>query len=530
MAMGAQMAGGDRAELAHEARPSTGPSLTGRASLNAVASFLEYGVRALVELVVSPLLVAGLGVSLYGAWRVLWQWTGYVWGASGRSAQALQFAIANRQWTASPQQKRELVGAALVVWLLFAPLLVAAGALGVWLAPVLLDVPQGQVTGLRVAAAVLVLDALAVTVVTLPRSSLQGENLGYARMSVTPVMVALGGALLVLAVRLGLGLPGVAAATLTTTLLTGAVFLKITRRRLPWFGASRPSRGVVRWFLGLSIWFLGWKFVLELMIASDVLVLAVFAPLAMVAAFALTKFVTDSLVQALSLLVQATIPGIGGHVGTGRTAHAAALRGEVLALVWLVGTAAGATVVVWNESFVGLWVGEDLFAGRAVTVVLVVLALQIAVIRTDTFLIDVALVPRIKVLAGSAAAVASITLAAIAAGPLGLGVVGLCLGLAAGRGVLGVAAPLAVGRLLGIPVRVQLRAIARPLLTTAVLFAAAYALAGELSVGSWPMLVVAVGATVVVGATAAAASGLSRAQRGRLVVRLRWLARARRSR
>ncbi len=524
------MGGGDRVELARPTRPSGGLSLTRRASLNAAASYLEYGVRGIVELVVTPMLVGGLGASMYGAWRVLWQWTGYVWGASGRSAQALQYAIANRQWTASTQQKRELVGAAFVVWLLFVPVLLVAGALGVWLAPVLLDVPASQVGELRLAAAVLVLDALAVTVATLPRSTLQGENLGYVRMSITPVMVAVGGALLVLAVKLGLGLPGVAAATLTTTLLTGAVFLKVTRRRLPWFGMSRPSRATVRWFFRLSLWFLGWKFVLELMIASDVLVLALFVPLAVVGAFALTKFATDSLVQTLSLLVQATIPGIGGHLGAGRTARASALRGEVLSLVWVAGMGAGAAVVLWNASFVSLWVGADLFVGRAVTLLLVVLAMQIALIRTDTFLIDVALVPRVKVLAGSIAAVVSIALAAIAVGPLDLGLVGMCIGLALGRGLLSVAAPLAVGRILGIPLPSQLRGLARPLVTTAVLLAAAYLTAGEVAVDSWPVLFFAIAATVPVVALMAAVGGLSRSQRARLVIRIRELVRARRSR
>jgi hypothetical protein len=139
------------------------------------------------------LLVAGLGAQLYGAWRVLWRWTGHVWGPSGRSARALPFAIANRQWTASTQQKRELVGAAVVVWLLFVPLLLAEGALGIGLAPVLLDVPEGRIAGLRVAAVMLLLDALAVTVVALPRSTPQGESLGYVRMSVTPLGVGVHG-------------------------------------------------------------------------------------------------------------------------------------------------------------------------------------------------------------------------------------------------------------------------------------------------------------------------------------------------
>ncbi|HSV40500.1 MAG TPA: hypothetical protein VLI04_17185, partial [Nocardioidaceae bacterium] len=280
------MAGTEQADPVQAPGRRDGPDLTGRASLNAVASGLDYGVRAGVELAVTPLLVGGLGPAVYGAWRVLWQWSGYVWGASGRSAQSLQFAIANRQHTASDQEKRELVGAALVVWLLFVPLVVAAGALGVWLAPVILDVAPDQELPLRLAAAVLVVDALAVTVLTLPRSALQGENLGYTRMAISPLMVAVGGALMVAAVKLDTGLPGVATATVLTTTLTGWVFWRITRHRIHWFGAARPGRQLVRWFLGLSLWFLGWKFVLELILASDILVLAFFAPMTLVAAFA----------------------------------------------------------------------------------------------------------------------------------------------------------------------------------------------------------------------------------------------------
>jgi len=500
-----------------------GQRLTGRASLNAVASGLEYTVRAVVELVVSPLLVSGLGAPLYGAWRALWQWTGYVWGASGRSSQALTFAIANRQFTATTDEKRQLVGAAVLVWLMFVPLLVSVGLLGVWLAPALLDVADHEVTGLRVAAAVLVVDSLLMTVVTLPLSTLQGENLGYTRMVATPLLVAFGGALLVAAVKLDLGLPGVAAATVTTSLLTGWVFLAITRHRLPWFGASRPPRQLLRWFLGLSLWFLGWKFVLELMLASDLLVLAAFAPLGVVAAFALTKFVTDSLTQVLALLVQASIPGIGGHLGAGRLARAGVLRGEVMVLVWAVGTAAGATVAGWNGSFLGLWVGDSLFAGQVATLLLVVLALQIGLVRVDTFLIDVALVPRTKVLAGSSAAVASILLALLAIGPLDLGVVGMCAGLLAGRAVLSVAAPLAVGRILGISAASQLRATIRPMLATGVLLGGGFAIGDWLTTEGWPVLVGGVAVTFPAALALAALLGLDAGQRRRLAVRVRAL-------
>lgn len=514
-----------RARVAEGPSNNTGRSLTGRASLNALASGLDYGVRAGVELIVSPLLVSGLGAPLFGAWRVLWQWTGYVWGASGRSAQALQFAIANRQWTATSQEKRQLVGAAIAVWVLFLPLQLLAGGLGVWLAPILLDVPNDQVAAVRLAAAILVLDALAVTLVTLPRSSLQGENLGYTRMGLSTLLVVVGGALLALAVAWDLGLPGLAGATLLTTLMTGLAFWFITRRRLPWFGVSRPPRSMVRWFLGLSAWFLGWKFVLELMIAGDVLILALFASLHLVAVFVLSKWVADALAQALGLLVQATIPGIGAYLGSGNLSKAAALRGEVMSLVWLVGTAAGAAVIVWNGTFVGLWVGKDLFAGETATLLVVVLAFQLALIRTDTFIIDVALIPRVKVVAGVVAAVASIALASLGVGPLDAGVTGLCVGLVAGRSVLGIAAPLAVGRFLSVRPRTQLVAVVRPALVTALLFAGSSWAARQHDVDSWLSLVLGVAATVAVVALVAGLLGLSRTHRGRLLGRVRALTR-----
>jgi O-antigen/teichoic acid export membrane protein len=518
------MGRGKSGDLTQEAVRPTGRSLTGRASLNAVASGLDYGVRAIVELVVSPLLVAGLGAQMFGAWRVLWQWSGYVWGASGRSAQALQYAIANRQWTATPLEKRRLVGCAIVVWLCFLPLMLLAGALGVWLGPAILDVPSDQVAQFRVAAAILAVDAMVLTLTTLPRSTLQGENLGYTRMGASTLLVAVGGALLVVAVKLDLGLPGVAGATLLTTVLTGWVFWHITRRRLPWFGASRPPRHLVRWFLGLSAWFLGWKFVLELMIASDVLILGAFGSLSLVAAFALTKFVADSLMQVLALLVQATIPGIGGYLGAGNLRKAGGLRGEVMALVWLAGTAAGATIIVWNGPFVGLWVNDDLYAGDTATVLIVVLALQIAIVKADTYVIDVALVPRVKVVAGVAAAVASIGLAVVGVQVFESEVVGLCVGLLLGRSVLGIAAPWAVGRVLGLPLRTQLAGAVRPLLVTVAVFTAAYLAAERIDVDSWPTLVAGVAVTVAVLGALSAVAGLSRVQRRRLVARARALA------
>src|SRR5256885_16638610 len=72
------------------ARPPLRPaaSLTQRASLNVAASLLDYAARIAVNFVVIPILVAGLGRSLYGVWEMLGRLVGYLTAGDGRAPQA----------------------------------------------------------------------------------------------------------------------------------------------------------------------------------------------------------------------------------------------------------------------------------------------------------------------------------------------------------------------------------------------------------------------------------------------------------
>ena len=59
-------------------------SLTRRACLTAVASFLDYSAKIGVSLFLTPFLVDGLGRSLFGVWEVLVRLVGYLSIADGR--------------------------------------------------------------------------------------------------------------------------------------------------------------------------------------------------------------------------------------------------------------------------------------------------------------------------------------------------------------------------------------------------------------------------------------------------------------
>jgi O-antigen/teichoic acid export membrane protein len=495
-----------------------------RASLNALAAGLDYVARTVVELVLNPLLVRGLGPALFGVWRVLWRWTGYVWATTGRSAQALQWAVTNRQHSDDVEEKRRMVGAAVVVWALFLPLLLAVGGAGVWAAPHLLRTPPDQVVSVRLAAALLVADAIAVALLTIPRQVLQGENLGYKRLGLSTALVVTQAVLTAVALLLDTGIVGVAVANILGTFVNGIVFWPIVRSYVPWFRVSRPTRHEVRWMFGLSWWFTGWKLITQLMVAGDVVVLGVFASVELVAVYSLTKFVPEAIISLMNVLLQGVGPGLGGLVGAGDRERAARARGEVLALTWLVATVAGAGVLLLNESFVRQWVGGRYYAGPLASLLIVVMIVQFIVLRQDAQIIDATLNVRSKVLLGFVSSAISLALAAVLVGVADAGIAGLCLGIIAGRTILSVGYPLLVGRRLGIPFGGQLLAALRPLATTAVLFAATTSVGRRIEVSSWPGLAGAALACLSLLVALAAGLGLSAEQRRRLRARLRALA------
>ncbi len=315
----------------------------------------------------------------------------------------------------------------------------------------------------------LVIDALS----SVPQVTLQGENLGYKRMGMSVVLVFLGGGFTWLALYLRAGLIGVAAAVFLSTLATGLFYLRVVQSYTPWFGVDKPSSGDTRRMLSLSWWFMGWNLVTSLLLVSDVVVLGVLNSVESVTNYTLTKYVPENLIGVIVIVVMGIMPGLGGIIGTGDHGKAIRLRAEINSFIWLAGTALGATILLWNKMFIGLWVGADHYAGSMPNLLIVVAAMQLALIRSDGNVIDLTLRMSQKVLLGLLSVALSIAAASIMVGYFKQGIVGLCLGIMAGRMIISIGYPMLISKFLGAKLSSQIRGIFRPLLVTALLFAIA---------------------------------------------------------
>jgi hypothetical protein len=251
----------------------------------------------------------------------------------------------------------------------------------------------------------------------------------------------------------------------------------------------------------------------------------------LVTVYTLTKYVPETLIRLVGTVVFNISPGLGGIIGAGNLEKAVNVRGEIMAFTWLLLTVAGACILLWNQLFVQLWVGDSYYAGLIPTLLIIVLVAQITFIRNDANVIDLTLNIRTKVLIGVLAETLALSLAALLVSRYGMGIVGLCIGSIAGHAIISVVYPFLVGRVLGIPFYNQLKGALRPVFVTLLLFLLMLGAKHyseryyEVAIfferlHSWPGLVAGVVATAMVVSVLAFYGGLSSRQRNGLIKRL----------
>ena len=475
--------------------------LTKKASLNAVASLLDYAVRLLVGFFLTPVMVVGLGNYFFGMWQVLNRLVGYITPASGRPTYALKWTVANRQASTDFDQKRRYVGSTLVISALFLPILIGIGGIVSWFVPYWVHAPAEYVWIIRIVSGLLVANMIVDTFASVPQAALQGENLSYKRMGMSALLVVVGGGATWLALYFDTGIVGVGISVVAATGVTGLFFLWVVRKYVPWFGVARPRRAEIRQMLGLSWWFMLWNLVTSLLLDSDVVVLGLLSSVESVTNYTLTKYVPETAVGVVVIIVFGIIPGLGAIVGTKNYGKAVSLRSEIMTFVWLAVTALGAAILLWNKVFMGLWVGSGHYSGPLPNLLIVVGAVQLVYIRSDGNFIDLTLRLSHKVLLGLLSVTISIVAASIAVGYFKLGIVGLCLGIMGGRLITSVGYPALISRFLGVSLSSQLEGTLRPALVTILLFSCAFGVDCLLPVTTWSGVAGWIGFFLLAGVT-----------------------------
>lgn len=496
-------------------------NLTKTAGFNAASSVFNEVIHLAVVFVINPILLSWLGSSVFGIWKVCQRLLTYVSAADGRAVQALKWTIANRQHLDDVDAKRRDVGCALVVWLRFLPLVLVAGGLLVWFSPHFIKgLPPEYYAVTRFACGILVVNLILSPLRTIPEAVLIGMNLGYRCRWVHAIGSVAGGFFMVTAVYLGWGLVGLAAASLAASLAIGTIILLVAKRSLPWLQVNKPQKHEIGRFFGFSIWVFAWTFINKLMLSGDIVILGLVSSAGMVTAYVLTFYAMQIATSFSSLLVSAAIPGLGGIVGKGDLVKAGDVRGEIISLSWLLATVVGAMILMWNFSFIKLWVGPENFVGFTENLILVIMMTQLIFIRVDAQIVDVTLNIKKKVLLGSVSTLLALALAFWLGSSLESPVLGCSLGLIAGRLMLTFSYPILVGKAFGNSARWYPLSIIRPIFALLVIYSTAAALGPHLDIDTWRELLCYGAVSLLLVGTVAFFMGLPKPVRDKVVVRI----------
>lgn len=503
-------------------------SLTKKASLNAFTSGMDYFATLLVGLINTPLLVAGLGDYYYGVWQIMNRLFSYLSTINGTSS-PLEWTLAKEQSSTDIDFKRANVGSAIIVWALLLPVIGIGGGVIAWFAPAWMHTPLQGVWMVRTVAGLFIISQSITTLSFLPYAILRGQNQGYRRLGLSTAVILVNGGLVWLALYFKTGIIGVSIAAIIQLLISGGAYYYICKKFIPWLGIKKPSISLIKSYLKLSGWFFANDIVANITFASDVVILGLLASAESVTPYTVTKYVPETVISIIAIMVMGILPGLGGIVGKGDLSKASQLRSELFSLTWLLITTIGTSIILWNRSFITLWVGESRYAGPVQNLLIVIVVAQFILIRTDGSIIDLTLKVEKKVILGAISAIVSILIAILLVSVFDLGIAGVSIGMLLGRLLLSLTYPIIVSRFLGEQFPHHIKSLIRPLIVLLLMYAGGFSVdflihPNSLSgIKGWIILIFGAGSSTLLIFALALYLGLPTTYRNTIVARVKSL-------
>lgn len=379
------------------------------AKLNMGSNFLNFFTLAALNLVLTPYLLAGLGAGGFGVWKACLRFLDLTSFADGRGAQALKWMSAFHIAKGDHDALRRLNAAAIIVWMMWLPLLLTVLAGVVYAIPSLiagLDPHQAAIA--RMVATILAMNVVLTGLIGIPDAVLIGANQGYRSMNLNSVFLVVANVGFVVAALHGYGLVTLALISLGSSIANGACTWLVARVRVPWWGFRKPERADVGKLGRFSGWTLMWSLTQALLLSSELILFSWLIGAEAVASYAVTAYAIQSALSIGMFITSAKVPGIAQAVGAERWEEARRGIRQCREYVTAFATVAGVATILLNHSFVALWTGGQRYLGDTINALMVFCFFQLALIRCDAQLLDATLNIRARGIYGVVAAIAGL--------------------------------------------------------------------------------------------------------------------------
>ena len=362
-------------------------SRTARLALNTASNAARLVVATGVWIVLTPVMLRGLGVAEYGTWQLAGSVLGLFQLLDAGFGVGVIRAVGHAAGDQDTDRRNRMLSTYLVAYLVMG--LIAAVGLGLFglFFPRLFSLPAAL--GGR-AQLVLWLLGLRVVVLALPLSLYRGVLIGEQRLGLVNLIQTISqiayGALFVLALQRDAGIVALAAISLATMLAEHAVYAVLAFRLTPGLRVSPALAhfSLLRQTMSLSAAQLLIALSGLILLRTDPLIVQLFVGLSGVAAYTIALRVAEQAFLGIKQFVNALSPVVAQLHGTGDEGmqRVILLSGTKLAMV--PAALLGGLTIALGRPALELWVGPDVATIAPVMTVLV-LAMMLTVPQEIVF-------------------------------------------------------------------------------------------------------------------------------------------------
>lgn len=340
--------------------------------LSNYSGLLNQGVRLISGFLVTPIIIKTLGAEMYGAWAIINQLMSYFALSDLRSGGTLKSLIMVRQHETDFGKKRQLIGAASLIWTGSTIVLILIASVIVPSLPRFLKVSPENHVSIQIATIVLFVGLVLTQGFSIAGCVVRGMNLDYKSLGLRTVVAFIVPLLGLLTVLNGGGIIGLATASTIGSLMLGFMWYYIVRKFVPWYGISRPTRLDCVKFTQQSAWNLGVSAGLAVLTTSDVFLVGVLFDVKTAGSFVMNGLIVRMALLPVTNLISSSWAGIGGLCGAGEWYRAT----NAVKNLTIVSAAAMAIissiVLVVNENILNKLFGPDFYMGPMLTVLLAI--------------------------------------------------------------------------------------------------------------------------------------------------------------
>lgn len=378
---------------------------------NAVTSYINLFFNSAILLLISPLLVGFLGNINFGIWKSVQRILSITSVADGRSTQALKSFISNLESDNDHNKKKRLLGSALRVSLYFLPLTVIVVGLVVFFLPGFInELPPDIYSTVRLAGFILGLNIILGPLLGIADSVLIGTNNIYKLNVIQTFTTILMNGLFLLSSFLGYGILGLALVSTFILILNGVIVFLICKKNISWFGLKKPKTEEIKQFFNFSFLIFIWVFVERLFLSTEIFLIGYLISPIEVTNFSFSSYTIQLGVTVALLTGSSFTPALGKFMGARDSYNSLIVLRNIKMSLRIISIVFGLGIILFNELFVELWVGESYYLGDFNNYLMVIVMVQLFMFRNDSQIQDLTLKIKSKVITGLTASILVFTI------------------------------------------------------------------------------------------------------------------------